>query len=165
MAGLLLLASCGSVGATAQVAANPPTGTNLPGFVPGGPTTTVAGGASMPGMTGMTGTTGTTNSGHIGTATASAAPANAAAAPATANTVSIQNFAFSPAAVTVRVGTTVTWTNKDADAHTVTSSDGQLHSPVLQTGATFSHTFAQAGSYHYLCTIHPFMTAVVTVTR
>jgi plastocyanin len=46
----------------------------------------------------------------------------------------------------------------------VTTSNGPLHSPTMQAGATFRYTFAAVGTFNYLCTIHPFMTAVVTVT-
>ncbi len=91
-------------------------------------------------------------------------PSTGAAAPVAANTVLIKNFAFSPAALTVRVGTTVTWTNQDADAHTVTSRTGPLNSPTLDTGKSYRYTFTKPGTYQYLCTIHPFMTATVTVT-
>ena len=78
----------------------------------------------------------------------------------------IKNFAFAPAALMVKVGATVTWTNQDTDAHTVTSAGtgGPLQSAVLATGQTYAHTFTAAGTYSYLCTIHPFMTATVTVT-
>lgn len=85
----------------------------------------------------------------------------------TGHTVAIKNFAFAPATLKVPVGTTVTWTNQDTDAHTVTSdgSGGPLHSAALATGATYSHTFTKPGTFAYLCTIHPFMTATVEVTR
>ncbi|MEU6572661.1 plastocyanin/azurin family copper-binding protein [Streptomyces sp. NPDC046805] len=90
----------------------------------------------------------------------------AATAPVAGNAVAIQNFAFAPAGLKVKAGTTVTWTNKDTDAHTVTSSGsgGPLHSAPLTTGATYRHTFTKAGTYAYLCTLHPFMTATVVVT-
>lgn len=90
----------------------------------------------------------------------------APAAPVTGNAVAIKNFAFSPATLKVKVGTTVTWTNQDTDAHTVTSagSGGPLHSAALATHATYSYTFTKPGTYAYLCTIHPFMTATVEVT-
>ncbi|MGW2253691.1 MULTISPECIES: cupredoxin domain-containing protein [unclassified Kitasatospora] len=91
----------------------------------------------------------------------------ATTAPATGNAVTIQNFAFSPARLTVKAGTTVTWTNKDTDPHTVTSkqgSGGPLNSASLTTGATYQFTFTQPGTYAYFCTIHPFMTATVVVT-
>ncbi|WP_280680549.1 cupredoxin family copper-binding protein [Kitasatospora sp. MAA19] len=88
-------------------------------------------------------------------------------APAAANAVTIKNFAFSPATLTVKAGTTVTWTNTDSDAHTVTSkqgSGGPLQSAALATNDTYSYTFTQPGTYPYYCTIHPFMTATVEVT-
>jgi plastocyanin len=85
--------------------------------------------------------------------------------PVATNAVSIQNFAFSPATVTVKVGTTITWTNRDQDAHTVTATKRSFHSATLNTGDTFRHTFTTPGTYQYLCTIHPFMTATVVVTK
>ncbi|MEU6070130.1 MULTISPECIES: plastocyanin/azurin family copper-binding protein [Streptomyces] len=90
----------------------------------------------------------------------------AADAPVTGDAVAIENFAFSPATLKVKAGTTVTWTNQDTDAHTVTSagSGGPLHSPALATHATYSYRFTKPGTYAYLCTIHPFMTATVEVT-
>jgi plastocyanin len=111
-----------------------------------------AGGSAMPGMT-MSG---------LPTAPGSGAPA----APVAGNSVAIQNFAFAPAALVVKVGTTVTWTNRDTDAHTVTSQNnsGPLASSALSTGQSYSYTFTKPGRYDYLCTIHPFMTATVTVT-
>ena len=86
--------------------------------------------------------------------------------PVATNTVSIKNFAFDPAVITVKVGTTVTWTNSDQDPHTVTSDgkSGPLNSKPLNAGDTYQYTFTQAGTFSYLCTIHPFMTATVTVT-
>lgn len=93
--------------------------------------------------------------------------AAAPAAPVNGNVVTISNFAFSPAALKVKAGTRVTWTNQDTDAHTVTSSGsgGPLHSAALTTHASYSYTFTKPGTYAYLCTIHPFMTATVEVTR
>lgn len=90
----------------------------------------------------------------------------AAATPVSANTVTIKNFAFSPATLKVRAGTTVTWTNQDTDTHTVTSagSGGPLHSSSLAQHGTYTHTFTKPGAYAYLCTIHPFMTGTVEVT-
>lgn len=88
----------------------------------------------------------------------------ASSAPVTANTVSIKNFAFAPETITVKVGTTVTWTNNDQDAHTVTAMDHTFASQPLSPGDSFHFTFTKTGSYAYLCTIHPFMTATVVVT-
>jgi plastocyanin len=86
--------------------------------------------------------------------------------PVATDTVSIRNFAFDPAVITVKAGTTVTWTNTDQDPHTVTSDgkSGPLNSKPLNQGDTYQYTFTKAGTFSYLCTIHPFMTATVTVT-
>jgi predicted lipoprotein with Yx(FWY)xxD motif len=79
--------------------------------------------------------------------------------------VTIQNFAFSPQTITVAPGTTVTWTNKDSQDHTVTSdSDAWPDSGNLATNKTFSHTFANAGTYTYHCALHPYMTGKVIVS-
>lgn len=77
--------------------------------------------------------------------------------------VDISNFAMTPAQLTVPVGTTVTWTNHDDEPHTVAAKDGSFHSPALDTNATYSFTFTKAGTYDYICSIHPFMTASVVV--
>jgi plastocyanin len=72
---------------------------------------------------------------------------------------------FSPSPFTVKLGTPVTWVNKDGATHTVTSQGSNLFdSGNLPTGATFKFTFAQAGTYQYYCTIHPFMKGTVVVT-
>ncbi|MBO1414221.1 cupredoxin family copper-binding protein [Streptomyces sp. FH025] len=124
-------------------------------------------GQSLPGIPGSSGTGGTvTASPPAGTASASPTSSQSSA-PATADTVTIKNFAFSPATLTVKVGTKVTWTNTDPDAHTVTSkqgSNGPLQSAALATNDTYSYTFTAAGTYPYYCAIHPFMTATVEVT-
>ena len=83
-------------------------------------------------------------------------------------TVSIQDFFFDPDQLTVAPGTTVTWVNEGEAPHTVTSTDGkELDSATLQPGDTYSFTFKEddAGeTYAYQCTIHPEMTASVTVS-
>jgi plastocyanin len=76
----------------------------------------------------------------------------------------IQNIAFSPTSITVARGTTVTWTNLDSVAHTVTADDGSWGSGTLGHGATYSHVFTSPGTYTYHCAIHPFMTGTVMVT-
>ena len=80
--------------------------------------------------------------------------------------VTIQNFAFSPASITVKVGTKVTWTNKDSAAHTVTgdSNDGPA-SGTLAQDASYSFTFTKAGTFKYDCSIHPDMKGTVIVTN
>jgi plastocyanin len=86
-------------------------------------------------------------------------------ASSTAPTVLIDRYMFGPDMLTVPVGTAVTWTNNDADEHTVVAMDKAFRSGALAKGQSFSFTFAKAGTYHYLCSIHPFMVATVTVTR
>jgi plastocyanin len=80
-----------------------------------------------------------------------------------ANEVFIQSFAFTPETITVTVNTTITWTNKDAVAHTVTSDIGVFDSGTINANATYSHQFTVAGTYNYHCTIHPSMLAKVVV--
>ena len=80
-----------------------------------------------------------------------------------ANEVWIQGMAFTPASITVKAGTTIKWTNKDAINHTVTADDGSFDSGILAGNGTFSHTFASAGSFGYHCKIHSYMTATVIV--
>lgn len=78
--------------------------------------------------------------------------------------VTIQNYAFSPATLTVAPGTTVVWTQKDTAPHTVTSDSGAWNDAgALSVGQTFSHTFTTAGTYPYHCAVHPYMTAKVIV--
>jgi plastocyanin len=79
--------------------------------------------------------------------------------------VRIDNFSFGPAALTVPVGTTVTWINRDDIPHTVVSTDDPkaFKSKVLDTDEKFSFTFSKAGTYPYFCSIHPKMTGKVIV--
>ncbi len=80
--------------------------------------------------------------------------------------VSINNFAFSPSQISVKLGTKVTWTNNDKVAHTVTSdSGGLLNSLSLAPGKSFSFTFTKTGSVPYHCSVHPMMTGIVVVTN
>src|SRR5690242_3478262 len=90
----------------------------------------------------------------------------APAAPVRGNQVTIDGFAFEPASLTVTAGTTVTWTNRDEEPHTVAASDGSFHSGTLAgNNNTFSHTFSAPGSFTYHCAIHPYMAGTVEVTR
>jgi plastocyanin len=82
--------------------------------------------------------------------------------PATAE-VKVDNFSFGPVTLTVAVGTTVTWTNRDDIPHTIVSTDKVFKSKVLDTDEKFSFTFAKAGTYPYFCSIHPKMTGSVVV--
>ena len=73
------------------------------------------------------------------------------------------NSCFLPYSVTVNIGDQVIWSNDDTEAHTVTSNDGSFDSSLFMAGTGFSHTFSQAGTYPYLCMVHPWMTGVVNV--
>ena len=77
--------------------------------------------------------------------------------------VVMKNFDFSPMAVTVPAGASVTWKNLDGEPHTVTSVDGLFRSGALDQGESFTFRFSKPGVYRYLCSIHPKMTASVTV--
>ena len=79
--------------------------------------------------------------------------------------VKIDNFSFGPVTLTVPVGTTVTWINRDDIPHAVVSTDDSktFISKVLDTDEKFSFTFSKAGSYPYFCSIHPKMTGKVIV--
>lgn len=77
--------------------------------------------------------------------------------------VAIDNFAFGPTDLTVAVGTTVTWTNRDDIPHTVVSTEKVFKSKVLDTDEKFSFTFSTPGTYPYFCSIHPKMTGKVVV--
>jgi plastocyanin len=79
--------------------------------------------------------------------------------------VKIDNFSFGPVTLTVPVGTTVTWINRDDIPHTVVSSDDPkaFKSKVLDTDEKFSYTFTKAGTFPYFCSVHPKMTGKVIV--
>jgi len=93
----------------------------------------------------------------------SGAPRPAAVAAADAPEVKIDNFSFTPATITVPVGTTVRWTNRDDIPHNVVSNDKSFKSKPLDTDESFSFTFSKAGTYDYFCSIHPKMTGKVVV--
>jgi len=79
--------------------------------------------------------------------------------------VVIANMAFSPSTLTVAAGTTVTWVNRDGDAHSVESRDkGFTSSPLLNTGQKYSYTFTTPGTYAYFCGVHASMTGKIVVT-
>ena len=83
---------------------------------------------------------------------------------AVANQVSIDNFTFTPKAVSVAAGTRVTWVNRDDVPHQIVSADKRFTpSPVLDTGQKYVYMFRAPGAYPYFCSIHPTMTGTVTV--
>jgi plastocyanin len=96
--------------------------------------------------------------GAVALALALAGPAWAAS-----RDVSIDGFAYDPDPLTIEVGDTVTWTNEDPIAHTVTADDGAFDSGSLAGDATFDRTFATAGTFAYHCTVHEAMTGTIVV--
>jgi plastocyanin len=81
-------------------------------------------------------------------------------------TVSIQNFSFKPAHITIKRGTRVRWINKDSTAHTATANNGRsFDSGRLGPGQRYTHTFKSAGKKPYHCEIHPDMKGRITVRR
>lgn len=84
---------------------------------------------------------------------------------AATHSVTIANFAYSPASMSVQVGDTITWTNKDTAPHdvTVTSGPTSFKSPLMTTGQSWTFTVRTAGSYSYTCSIHPQMRATLQV--
>src|ERR687898_3686722 len=82
---------------------------------------------------------------------------------------SLTTDAFSPNPIQVSVGTTVTWTNDDAQPHTVNSGEnatpsGLFDSPIMAPQATFEYTFTEAGEFPYFCILHPNMVGTVSVS-
>jgi plastocyanin len=75
----------------------------------------------------------------------------------------LKNFMFQPTSLTVKAGSTVTWTNMDEEVHTVVSSSGLFRSSALDTKDSFSFKFDQAGTYRFVCSIHPQMVGTVVV--
>jgi plastocyanin len=78
--------------------------------------------------------------------------------------VYIDNFAFSPEALTVKAGTVVAFRNRDDIPHSVVGVNQEFHSKALDTDDTFSFTFAKPGTYNYFCGLHPKMTGEIIVT-
>jgi plastocyanin len=103
------------------------------------------------------------------TATPSPTPSPTPTAQAAVMKVSIvekdEKYSFQPAMITIKTGTQVVWTNTSDAPHTVTSDNGAFTaSSLIQEHQTFSMTFSKPGTYHYHCSIHPYMTATVVVT-
>lgn len=95
----------------------------------------------------------------------STSPSSAAAGGAmSGQSIKVIDFGFDPASITVKVGTSVTWTNTGAVGHTVTADDTSFDSGHLAPAATFSQSFAKAGTFTYHCKIHPSMKGTVIVT-
>lgn len=82
---------------------------------------------------------------------------------ADAGKVLIKDFIFTPMTLTVKTGTTVSWTNMDDEPHTVVSDTGLFRSSGLDTNETYSYKFDKPGTYYIACSIHPRMVATVVV--
>jgi amicyanin len=87
-------------------------------------------------------------------------PAGAQNAPAA---IGIDNFTFNPQQLTVKTGTTVTWTNKDDIPHAIAAVNREFKSKALDTGDAYSFTFTTPGTYAYFCSLHPHMTGTIVV--
>jgi len=79
--------------------------------------------------------------------------------------IEIKNYVFVPQNLTVAAGTKVTWKNTDQIPHGVADKNKLFRSPALDTGESYSFTYATPGAYSYFCTLHPYMTGTVTVTK
>ena len=75
----------------------------------------------------------------------------------------ISDFKFAPATITIHVGDTITWTNNGPTDHTATATDGSFDTGTLKKGQSASHTFTSAGTFAYICSLHPFMHGTVVV--
>jgi plastocyanin len=96
----------------------------------------------------------------------SSASSQSTAKPVATNSVVLTNYAFSPSVITVKVGTKVTWTNKDDVHHTVTADSGTgPASSDFGQGQTYSYTYTKAGTFTYHCVLHPYMHGTVVVTN
>jgi plastocyanin len=90
-------------------------------------------------------------------------PEALAAGSPVAGIVLARDFMFAPASLTVSVGSTVSWTNKDDEPHTVVSDTSLFRSGALDTDESFSFRFDKPGTYHYACSIHPRMVGTIVV--
>ncbi len=99
---------------------------------------------------------------HAGITDGAVAVAAGAPTDSTAE-VKIDNFAYTPVTVTVKVGTQVTWVNHDDIPHTVDSTQGKFKSAALDTDDRFEFRFTEAGDYPFYCRIHPKMTGKIIV--
>ncbi|HEX2708807.1 MAG TPA: cupredoxin family copper-binding protein [Solirubrobacterales bacterium] len=98
------------------------------------------------------------------TSASSTSSAGSAAASGGAKAVTIQDYMFKPASITVPVGTTVKFTNRDSTPHTATSKEsGAFESGPIDTGKTGEITLKKAGTFAYYCAFHPFMKGTITV--
>jgi len=79
------------------------------------------------------------------------------------NQIGIDNFKFAPTPLTISKGTEVTWTNHDDIPHSIVVNTLGVHSKAMDTDGTFTYKFDKAGTFFYVCGLHPFMQAKVVV--
>ena len=104
------------------------------------------------------------NGGVVTPPAATSTGSAAAGAAVSAGKVQISNFKFAPAAITVRTGGTVTWTNGDSAPHTATAkANSAFNTDTLKQGQSKKITFSKPGTYQYTCLFHPFMSGTVVV--
>jgi plastocyanin len=164
LAVMTLLAACAGSGSTSQPPLAQATGTATPIFTSTAIVTSTAQPTNTPRPTPT----------HTPRPRATATPTPRPRPTPTPTTVMVQittdsggNFVFSPANVTIRVGSSVEWINNtNGVPHTSTSDTGVWNSgmKLYNYKSTFTFTFTSAGSYGYMCTIHPYMTGTITVT-
>ena len=94
-------------------------------------------------------------------ATAAAAATNSISK----NEILIESNTFKPDSVTIKVGDSIKWINKDSYNHTVTAKNGEFDSGNIASGAEFSFAFTKEGTYEYICGIHTFMKGTIIVTK
>jgi plastocyanin len=80
-----------------------------------------------------------------------------------ATQIEVKDFTFAPTPLTVKAGSTVTWTNKDDEPHTVVSDTGLFRSGGMDTNESFSYKFDKPGTYRFTCSIHPRMVGTIVV--
>jgi len=130
---------------------------------------TGAGNATNATMTGAGNATNATMTGAGNATNATMTGAGGTSVSIVPGSSTLTTDAFSPNPIQVSVGTTVTWTNDDAQPHTVNSGEnatpsGLFDSPIMPTAGTFEYTFTEAGEFPYFCILHPNMVGTVSVS-
>lgn len=100
-----------------------------------------------------------------GSAGTSATQTPSGPAPASSIVITIKNFSFNPSSTSLKAGGTITWKNADMSTHTATdSSAGGFNSGDITPGSSYKTTISKPGKYSYMCEIHQYMTATITVS-
>lgn len=150
---LALLAAGGLLGAACGGSSNNATATPQKTAPPAATSTKAAGATTAPTKAATSATTAA-----AGSPTVAGTPAVVQLA-----SVTIEDYQFSPATVTLKPGSTVIWLNSGPSTHDVTADDGSFESGSLAQGKTYSRTFNTAGTFAYHCGIHPNMKAQIVI--